>query len=139
VLGDDVVALLHRHPSVIAWIAGHVHFHAALRHERNGHAFIELTTASLIDWPQQGRILEFLRLPESGEIAIVSTVVDHQAPVEWTTDLDDVANLASISRTLAANDYRMRENSLRGLTLESSPDVRNVVWRVPDPFAGPGR
>jgi metallophosphoesterase (TIGR03767 family) len=135
VLSDDVLELLHRHRQVIAWLAGHVHFHAALRHEKDGHAFVELTTASLIDWPQQGRILEFLRLPESGEVAIVSTVVDHRAPTSWTTDLDDVANLASISRALAANDYRLRENSLRGLTLDSTPDVRNVVWRVPDPFA----
>ncbi|MEI6363149.1 MAG: metallophosphoesterase [Actinomycetes bacterium] len=135
VLGDDVIELLTRHRQVIAWLAGHVHFHAALRHEKDGHAFVELTTASLIDWPQQGRILEFLRLPDSGEVAIVSTVVDHRAPAGWTNDLGDVANLASISRALAANDYRLRENSLRGLVLESTPDVRNVVWRVPDPFA----
>ena len=135
VLADDVLELLHRHPSVIAWIAGHVHFHAALVHERDGHAFVELTTASLIDWPQQGRILEFLRLPESGELAIVSTVVDHRAPAVWTDDLDDVTNLASISRSLAANDYRLRNNSLRSVALESTPDVRNVVWRIRDPLS----
>jgi len=136
VLGAEVVELLHAYPNVIAWIAGHVHFHAVLRHEREGGAFVELTTSSLIDWPQQARILEFVRDREAGEIAIVSTVIDHHAPPSWSADLGDVTNLASVSRVLAANDYRVREGSLRGLTLDSSPAVRNVVWRVPDPFGG---
>jgi metallophosphoesterase (TIGR03767 family) len=134
VLGGDLLALLTSQPQVIAWLAGHVHFHAALRHESAGHAFVELTTASLIDWPQQGRILEFVRV--AGEVAIVSTVMDHCAPPAWSpAALDDPINLASISRALAANDYRLREGSLRGLRLDSDADVRNVVWRVPDPFA----
>ena len=133
VLGPAVVELLHAYPNVIAWIAGHVHFHAALVHERADGAFVELTTSSLIDWPQQGRVLEFVRTGE-GEIAIVSTVIDHHAPPAWSDDLTDVTNLASLSRVLAANDYRVRDGSLRGLTLDSSPEVRNVVWRVPDPF-----
>lgn len=138
VLGDEVVALLLAHPQVIAWIAGHVHFHAAIRHGDDVSGFIELTTASLIDWPQQGRILEFVRVQDSGqpEVAIISTVVDHAAPVTWSADsIDDALALASISRALSANDYRLRESSLRGLRLDSSPEVRNVAWRVPDPFA----
>jgi metallophosphoesterase (TIGR03767 family) len=135
VLGPAVVRLLLSYPNVIAWIAGHVHFHAALRHGDAERGFIELTTASLVDWPQQGRVLEFVRVRDEGtpQIAIISTVVDHAGPVAWTSGaLDDPMNLAAISRTLAANDYRLREGSLRGLVLESAPDVRNVVWRVPD-------
>ena len=138
VLGDRVVELLLARANVIAWIAGHVHFHAAGRHGDDERGFWEITTSSLIDWPQQARILEFARVSDAGrpEIAIISTVVDHDAPAEWTaTELDDPANLAAISRALSANDYRLRESSLRGLNLESAPDVRNVVWRCPDPFA----
>jgi metallophosphoesterase (TIGR03767 family) len=136
VLAADVLQLLMSHRQVIAWIAGHVHFHAALRHKSRTRAFVELTTASLIDWPQQGRMLEFVRLTESGEIAIVSTVMDHVAPPQWSpTELSDPINLASISRALAANDYRLRGESLRWQMLESSPEMRNVVWRVPDPFS----
>jgi hypothetical protein len=68
-------------------------------------------------------------------VAIISTVVDHDAPAQWSPDaLDDPANLAAVSRALAANDYRMRTSSLRGLLLDSTPDVRNVVWRLPDPL-----
>ena len=138
VLGGEVVELLLAHPQVIAWIAGHVHFHAAIRHGDDTSGFVELTTASLIDWPQQGRILEFVRVADSGrpEVAIISTVVDHAAPATWSPEhLDDPLALAAISRALSANDYRLRESSLRGLRLDSSPEVRNVTWRVPDPFA----
>ena len=136
VLGPRVVSLLLEHSNVIAWLAGHVHFHAAGYHGNDQRGFWELTTASLIDWPQQGRILEFVRVRDRGrpQIAIVSTVVDHGAPPQWSASaLSDVANLASISRSLAANDYRLRAGSLRGLRLHSAPDVRNVVWRAPDP------
>lgn len=138
VLGAEILTTLLERPNVIAWIAGHVHFHAAMRHGDETSGFWELTTASLIDWPQQGRILEFVRVSDAGrpEIAIISTVIDHAAPPQWNADdLDDPANLAAISRSLAANDYRLRESSLRGLRLDSSADVRNVVWRVPDPLA----
>jgi metallophosphoesterase (TIGR03767 family) len=138
VLGDRIVELLLSHRNVIAWIAGHVHFHAAGLHGDGTRGFWEITTSSLIDWPQQARILEFVRVNDGvrPEIAIISTVVDHGAPAQWSAeDLDDPVNLASISRALSANDYRLRESSLRGLNLESSPDVRNVVWRTPDPLA----
>ncbi len=139
VLGEELVSVLVSHPGVIAWIAGHVHFHAAAwRPGQGGSGFWEITTASLIDWPQQGRILEFVRTRErvTPEIAIISTVIDHGGPVSWSPSaLSDAANLASISRSLAANDYRLRGGSVRGLNLESDPEVRNVVWRVPDPYA----
>ena len=138
VLGDRVVEALLSRANVLAWIAGHVHFHAAGRHGDDERGFWEITTSSLIDWPQQARILEFVRVNDgpTPEIAIVSTVVDHGAPPQWNAAaLNDPANLAAISRSLSANDYRLRESSLRGLNLESAPEVRNVVWRCPDPFA----
>jgi metallophosphoesterase (TIGR03767 family) len=138
VLGRELVEILLSHPNVIAWIAGHVHHHAALWHHDGYHGFWEITTSSLIDWPQQGRILEFIRVNERGlsEIAIISTVVDHAGPVRADyRALNSPSDLASISRTLAANDYRLRDSSLRGLTLDSSPEVRNCIWRLQDPLA----
>ena len=137
-LGSEIVVTLLEHRNVIAWIAGHVHFHAAVRHGDEDRGLWEITTSSLIDWPQQGRILEFVRVTdgERPEIAIISTVVDHGAPVTWSADgLEDAATIASVSRTLAANDYRTRGDSLRGRHLDAEPQVRNVVWRVPDPLA----
>jgi metallophosphoesterase (TIGR03767 family) len=135
VLGSEVVAALLESGVVIAWVAGHVHFNSANRHGDARRGFWEITTSSLIDWPQQARILEFVLDETSGEVAVVSTVVDHHAPPGWSErGLEDHLGLASVSRALAANDYRLREGTLRGLMLESSADQRNTVWRSPDPL-----
>ena len=132
-LAAEVVHLLLDHPQVIAWFSGHVHAHASLWHERaDGGGFWEITTASLIDWPQQARIIEIIRA--DGGIAMRSTVLDHAAPVAWCADdLDDHVGLASISRVLSANDYHDRDG-VRSLR-EGLPDARNTVWWQPDPLS----
>ncbi len=144
VLGPEVVDLLLASRSVVAWIAGHVHVHAAQYRGDEQRGFWEITTSSLIDWPQQVRLLELLRVDDGAgpQIALVSTVVDHASPSGmgagfWADgpDLSDPALLAGLSRELSANDYRMRERPLRGLTLDSSAAVRNVTWRSPDPLS----
>ncbi|MBU6245490.1 MAG: metallophosphoesterase [Actinomycetales bacterium] len=138
VLGPEVIEVLLDHPQVIAWMAGHIHAHGFIMHRRQERALLELTTASLIDWPQQGRILEFVRTRDEGRacIAIVSTVMNHIAPVTWDPHgLDDPGNLAAISRVLAANDYQLRDGSIRSIVLDSFPAARNTTWLVPDPHA----
>ena len=144
VLGPEVVDLLLASRSVVAWIAGHVHVHAAQYRGDEQRGFWEITTSSLIDWPQQVRLLELLRVDDGAgpQIALVSTVVDHASPSGMSAgfwadrpDLSDPALLAGLSRELSANDYRMRERPLRGLTLDSSAAVRNVTWRSPDPLS----
>lgn len=131
-LAAEVVHLLLDHPCVIAWLSGHVHAHASLRHGDDKAGFWEITTASLIDWPQQARTLEFVRA--EGRIGIRSTVFDHAAPVEWSgSDLGDHLALAAISRALAANDYHDRDG-VRDWR-EGRPEDRNTVWWTPDPYA----
>jgi len=142
IMGSQVVDLLLEHPQVIAWLAGHIHAHGFIVHGRDGNGFVELTTASLIDWPQQGRILEFVRTTVQGRacIAIISTVMNHLAPVDWRAgDLGDHRRLAAISRALAANDYQLRDGSIRSLILESFPEARNNSWLIADPHAGKDR
>ncbi|MFM7144973.1 MAG: hypothetical protein ACKOW5_01400, partial [Actinomycetales bacterium] len=126
---------------VIAWLAGHVHHHNALWHGRptgdgssTNEGFWEITTSSLIDWPQQARVFEFLR---SGDgVHIVSTVVDHDGEVEWATDAANATEqqLAGLSRLLAVNDYHHRGDSFRAVVLNSRPDLRNVTWTIRDPL-----
>jgi len=150
-LGDAVVTLLLDYPQVIAWLAGHVHHHNALWHgrptdegESADRGFWEITTASLIDWPQQARILEFIRA--DGHIHIVSTVVDHEGnydgafpsggSAEYVEDAEYATDrhLAGLSRLLAANDYHNRGDSFRGVVLNSRRELRNAVWSLRDPF-----
>lgn len=133
-LAAEVVHVLLDQPHVIAWLSGHVHAHASLWHEgADGNGFWEITTASLIDWPQQARVIEVIR--EDGGIAMRSALLDHAAPVEWSADsLDDHRGLASISRVLSANDYHDRDG-VRAMR-EGLSDARNTVWWQPDPLAG---
>lgn len=131
-LAADVVHLLLRHSHVIAWLSGHVHAHASLWHGDDDRGFWEITTGSLIDWPQQARQLEFIRT--DGRIALRSTLMDHAAPVEWSADaLDDHCDLAAISRVLSANDYHDRDGGIRALR-EGFADARNTVWWQDDPL-----
>lgn len=126
ILGDAVAHLLLQHPHVVLWMAGHVHVNAAIQHGDDDNGFWEITTASLIDWPQQGRILEFIRTPD--RVAIVSTVVDHHSPLSWEAEDLDAFRLAGISRVLAANDYQRREASALNELRAGAPEVRNTVW-----------
>lgn len=130
-LGGEVVALLAEYPQVLIWVAGHVHFNAAIEHETPAGGFWEITTASLIDWPQQGRILEFIRV--GSDVAIVSTVVDHDSPVAWDGTSFKVRDMAGISRLLAANDYQRRDPSPLNELRAGSPEVRNTIWWVRRP------
>lgn len=139
ILGDEVVSELLRHDHVIAWIAGHVHFHAALSHQRPGSEaphFWEITTSSLIDWPQQGRILELVR--GNGRVGIASTAVDHGAPVDWRAGLSSgwtPENMASLSRALSANDCQIRADQYLKELRDGNPEVRNRMWWLPDRLA----
>ena len=136
VLGSQVIDELLLHDHVIAWIAGHVHFHAALAHARPGEEaphLWEITTSALIDWPQQGRILEFVRSKD--RIGIASTVIDHGAPVQWRSALTcgwSPETMASLSRVLAANDYQVRADSNLRALRDANPQVRNRVWWLAD-------
>ncbi len=136
VLGDEVIGELLEHDQVIAWIAGHVHFHAALAHHRpdsdSPHLW-EITTSALIDWPQQGRVVEFLR---SGDrVGIASTVIDHEAPLDWRSALTcgwTPQTMAALSRVLAANDYQLRADPDFRALRDANPQVRNRVWWLAD-------
>jgi len=100
ILGAELLALLTAHPCVIAWLNGHTHTTSINAH---GDAFWEITAPSLIDWPQQGRIVEVLRTTTG--YAIVTTMLDHAGPVTWSPAFADTRDLAALSRELSANAW----------------------------------
>ncbi|MEO6627438.1 MAG: TIGR03767 family metallophosphoesterase [Aquihabitans sp.] len=133
-LGPDFVALLHRFPNVVLWANGHCHEHRVIPHPgvRPGAGWWEVNTASLIDFSQQARTYEVVD-NRDGTLSILVTVLDHAAPplvpydrtTRWTT-----ADLASISRELAANDNRW----IDPIALLGSPGDRNVELVLRAPF-----
>jgi metallophosphoesterase (TIGR03767 family) len=137
-LGPDLVALLARFPNVVLWVNGHSHEHKVLVHRGSapGSGCWEVDTASGIDFSQQGRTFELVDNGD-GTLSILVTVLDHAGPPAVAHRTDDAwttAELASISRELAANDDRW----IDPIALLGGPEDRNVELVVAAPFALPG-
>ncbi len=82
----ELIALLNAYPNVIAHIGGHTHRHRITPHPPppTGTAeqgYWEIETASVIDWPQQSRIIEIVD-NRNGTGDIYCTVIDYQIPQE---------------------------------------------------------
>ena len=133
VLGKTLVKELVLHDNVIAWVNGHTHTNNIRAHVRKKdgkvlNGFWEINTASHIDWPQQGRIVEIANNLD-GTLSIFCTMLDHAAPNTWDEGrLDEPLQLAALSRELAANDWQERDHDRRG-----ARSARNVelVLRAP--------
>ncbi|HVW81350.1 MAG TPA: TIGR03767 family metallophosphoesterase [Mycobacteriales bacterium] len=105
VLADELRELVLRYPCVVAWVNGHTHEHriSAERRADGSVAWWQITTASHIDWPQQSRIVELLRVDDL--LVIACTVVDHAGELGWSQRVDPLG-LAGLSREIAANNWQ---------------------------------
>ncbi len=106
-LGDDMTALLHRYPHVIAWVAGHSHVNRVEPYpDGKGGGFWQVRVAAEADWPQQARLLQLFD-NDDGTLSLFGTIIDHAsnaaAPVGAATAFD-TNDLASVGRTLSYND-----------------------------------
>ena len=112
-----LVALLHRHPSLVAWLAGHRHLHEVRPHAGPEGGFWEISTGSVIDWPSQTRAVEFL-CHGDGQLVIHCTLQDHGAPA---------GSLAHWHHTLARRFAGDHASALQGRPEDGS--VQLVVHR----------
>jgi metallophosphoesterase (TIGR03767 family) len=126
--GAEVEVLLRRHPSVIAYVAGHEHRNRIEPHGR----FWEIVTASHLEWPQQSRVLEVAQLRD-GTIAIYSTAIDHAARAR-PDRARGVERLASIARELALNEPQAENGEDGWVDRRGTPLDRNVALLVPKPY-----
>ena len=128
VLGDEVLALLLEHPSVVAWVNGHSHQNRVWARKRvGGGGLWEINTAAHIDWPCQSRIIEIAD-NRDGTLSIFTTAVDHAGTRRWNGRLDNSRRLASLARELSANDWHHPGDGARGERKD-----RNVELVVKDP------
>jgi hypothetical protein len=139
VLGPALVRELLAHENVIAWVNGHTHSNKIKAHRRVAGTgkrrrvvggFWEINTASHIDWPQQGRIIEVTDNLD-GTLSIFTTLLDHAAPPAWDeSQLDEPLQLAALSRELAANDWQERDSHRRGDRRARNTEllVRTPTW-----------
>jgi metallophosphoesterase (TIGR03767 family) len=135
VLVDELMKLLDKHKNVICWIAGHVHYHWATYLERSdGSKILHVTTSSQVDWPQQGRIIEIVKEAD-GQIAFGSTAIDHKGEINWHGKELNHITMAGISRELAGNDWQYRDDFFARPDVDFETSVKNVIWRIQDPFS----
>jgi metallophosphoesterase (TIGR03767 family) len=135
ILADELSAALQRHPSLVLWVNGHTHRSTVTPHfaVAGGTGWWEVTAPSLIDFPQQARIIELLR-SDSGVLTIASTMLDHAGSLPWAGGVRSVVEMAGLSRELAANDWQWRTDDLSRHGRAGSPADRNVLLPLPDPF-----
>ncbi|MGI8756374.1 MAG: TIGR03767 family metallophosphoesterase [Acidimicrobiales bacterium] len=132
--GPGLVEVIGRHPQVVLWVNGHAHEHKVLHHPGavEGSGCWEVDTASAIDFSQQGRTFELVDNGD-GTLSILVTVLDHLGPPMITYRQDEAwstAELASMSRELAANDNRW----IDPIALLGGPEDRNVELVVASPW-----
>ncbi|WP_316525081.1 TIGR03767 family metallophosphoesterase [Kitasatospora brasiliensis] len=113
--GNELVALLQRYPNVVAWVNGHTHMNKITPH---GHAvperaFWEINTASHIDYPQHGRIIEIADNGD-GTLSLFTTLIESSAPYGTDFGSNSDANLAALYRELSYNDPNGRPTALLG-------------------------
>lgn len=134
-LGAEFEGVLHRYPNVVLWMNGHTHYNRVFSHaDPSGKTggFWEIMSPSLIDFPQQVRIVELVD-NKDGTLSAFATLLDHAAPPETTTPGDPIS-LAGISRELSANDPQIL-NQPGGLDFQiGTPGDRNVELLVKKPF-----
>ena len=129
VLAAEMTDLLAGHPSMVLWLNGHTHRTEIQAHE----GWWEVTCPSLVDWPQQGRVVELLR--GDGVLRIACTMVDHEGEAPWSGSVADPVALAGLSRELAANDWQGGRPEHVKHPPAGRPDDRNVILTLPDPWA----
>ena len=104
-LGPEVIDLLQRHPTVLAWVNGHSHTNRIT--PRPGptpaRSFWEINTASHIEFPQQARIIDVCD-NHDGTLSLFTTLIESAAPYQAEYDDGSQAGLASLYRELALND-----------------------------------
>jgi metallophosphoesterase (TIGR03767 family) len=128
VLRDDLLAVLDGHRSLVLWLNGHTHCSTVTPRG----SWWEVTTPSLIDWPQQTRLVELLR--DDGTLGIATTMVDHAGDADPGDRPGAPAQLAGLSRLLAANDWQTRELLGSSRSAAGRREDRNVLLTLPDPW-----
>jgi len=134
VLGPEIESYLISNPAVIAWICGHTHRHRIAYFGPNSqNGFYQIETSSLIDWPQQGRIIEIF-INDRDEICIASTVFNHHGSILPDYEhlrLDEVNELSGLSRILSLNDWQRRGGIFAIENNEGERSDRNVILSLP--------
>ena len=100
ILGPEFRAVRSEYPNVVLHLAGHLHRHRVM--DRGN--YVEIETASTIDWPQEGRLIEIWRDEEGGAIVVTYEVFSHIDDVLPALDDDPLRPMREVAQAMALND-----------------------------------
>ncbi|MEZ5248131.1 MAG: metallophosphoesterase [Ilumatobacteraceae bacterium] len=107
VLAGPLLDVVHRHPCVVLWLTGHRHVHRITPRPGAAGGFWEITTASIIDWPSERRVVEVARHAD-GTIEIATEVRAHDAPggslARWHRDVARRFGGSQVRSKMAGSD-----------------------------------
>jgi 3',5'-cyclic AMP phosphodiesterase CpdA len=126
--GGALLAVLDSDPRVVAVLAGHTHRNAIEPRQGPGGGYWLITTASIVDFPQQWRAVRLVPTSDGG-VALETWLVDHSGRP------NDEHDLAGISRDLAFLDAQ----GGRPARAAGSPSDRNVRLHLPERALRPVR
>jgi hypothetical protein len=81
VSGAELVTLILSYPNVAIHLVGHGHTNRITAHGTgalDGSGYWEVETSSVIDFPQQARLLEMVYMSD-GTVIVLSTIIDHNS------------------------------------------------------------
>ena len=119
----DLTALLHDHPNVIAWVAGHSHQNTVdpYPNPSGTGGFWSIRVAAEADWPQQSRLLEIFD-NEDGTLSIFGTILDHASPATAAAGGTDAIDARLARARLDRPDDRLQRPAVRRRVVQ--PDLR---------------
>ena len=121
----DFKETLKSYPNVFLHINGHTHNNNVSQVGEAGHGYWEITTASLLGYPQQSRLFEIVN-EGNGVGAIQTCVVDHNSAAGSLSDRSrKLAHDDQAARTIAPIDFPSNPTG--------NPEDRNTILRFPIP------
>jgi hypothetical protein len=105
--------------NVIAHVCGHTHRHHVSL-VSGAYPYYEIETGSLIDYPQEGRVLDVYYVAETGDVRLESRMVSH---------MEEPTQLSAESNRRAAID------AAKGKSAEDLAAATKFIQALPDPKA----
>jgi len=125
ILGPEFRVLLNEYPNVVLHLAGHLHRHRVI--DRG--SYVEIETASTIDWPQEGRLIEIWRDEADGSIIVTYEVFSHIDDTLPALGGDPLRVMREVARSIALGDKtaaaRQRRLDPTGYEPYGYPNDRN--------------